>query len=152
MGVRPAPSAIAPKVEEAPKAEAKPEPSPAAPAAEQSADEVPTEREPEIFRPSTPSAGISFNVVGKIDLSAINDNTRPSKKSKTDKNRKRARVGKNPVDVKAEAAKAAELSAKTQGAKKPVQGPGAQGGRSADPNGRGANRPGQGARSQKLGR
>ena len=150
--VQPEPAAPAAKVEEAPKAEAKPEPSPAAPAAEQPADEVPTEREPEIFRPSTPSAGISFNVVGKIDLSAINDNTRPSKKSKTDKNRKRARVGKNPVDVKAEAAKAAELSAKTQGAKKPAQGTGAQGGRSADPNGRGANRPGQGAAEQKLGR
>ena len=149
---QPAPAAPAAKVEVAPKAEVKPEPSPAAPAAEQPADEVPTEREPEIFRPSTPSAGISFNVVGKIDLSAINDNTRPSKKSKTDKNRKRARVGKNPVDVKAEAAKAAELSAKTQGAKKPAQGTGAQGGRSADPNGRGANRPGQGATEQKLGR
>ena len=147
---QPKPAAPAAKVEEAPKAEAKPEPSPAAPAAEQPADEVPTEREPEIFRPSTPSAGISFNVVGKIDLSAINDNTRPSKK--TDKNRKRARVGKNPVDVKAEAAKAAELSAKTQGAKKPAQGTGAQGGRSADPNGCGANRPGQGATEQKLGR
>ena len=149
---QPEPAAPAAKVEEAPKAEAKPEPSPAAPAAEQPAEEVPTEREPEIFRPSTPSAGISFNVVGKIDLSAINDNTRPSKKSKTDKNRKRARVGKNPVDVKAEAAKAAELSAKTQGTKKPAQGTGAQGGRSADPNGRGANRPGQGATEQKLGR
>ena len=152
VAAQPEPAAPAAKVEEAPKAEAKPEPSPAAPAAEQPADEVPTEREPEIFRPSTPSAGISFNVVGKIDLSAINDNTRPSKKSKTDKNRKRARVGKNPVDVKAEAAKAAELSAKTQGAKKPAQGTGAQGGRSADPNGRGANRPGQGATEQKLGR
>ena len=152
VATRPEPAAPAAKVEEAPKAEAKPEPSPAAPAAEQPAEDVPTEREPEIFRPSTPSAGISFNVVGKIDLSAINDNTRPSKKSKTDKNRKRARVGKNPVDVKAEAAKAAELSAKTQGAKKPAQGTGAQGGRSADPNGRGANRPGQGAAEQKLGR
>ena len=152
VAAQPEPATPAAKVEEAPKAEAKPEPSPAAPAAEQPADEVPTEREPEIFRPSTPSAGISFNVVGKIDLSAINDNTRPSKKSKTDKNRKRARVGKNPVDVKAEAAKAAELSAKTQGAKKPAQGTGAQGGRSADPNGRGANRPGQGATEQKLGR
>ena len=152
VAVQPEPAAPAAKVEEAPKAEAKPEPSPAAPAAAQPAEDVPTEREPEIYRPSTPSAGISFNVVGKIDLSAINDNTRPSKKSKTDKNRKRARVGKNPVDVKAEAAKAAELSAKTQGAKKPAQGTGAQGGRSADPNGRGANRPGQGATEQKLGR
>ena len=125
VAVQPEPAAPAAKVEEAPKAEAKPEPRPTAPAAEQPAEEVPTEREPEIFRPSTPSAGISFNVVGKIDLSAINDNTRPSKKSKT---------------------------AKTQGAKKPTQGTGAQGGRSADPNGRGANRPGQGATEQKLGR
>lgn len=60
-----------------------------------------------IFRPSTPTANIQFNVVGKIDLSAINDATRPSKKNakaRKDDKKKRQRV-KDAVDVKAEAAK-----------------------------------------------
>lgn len=86
----PAPApAPAPKVEApTPKAEPKPapapEPAPAAPEVKPEpkaapAAEEPTVREPEIYRPSTPSAGISFNVVGKIDLSSINDNTRDRK-------------------------------------------------------------------------
>ena len=139
----PAP-APTPKVEApAPKAEPKPEPK-AAPAAEE-----PTVREPEIYRPSTPSAGISFNVVGKIDLSSINDNTRPAKKSAADKGRKRTRIGKGPVDVKAEAAKVTD-----NGTKKPGQRNGNGGnGRSADPNNRGGRgNAQQGAAEQKTGR
>ena len=158
----PAP-APAPKVEApAPKAEPKPEPkpapapepAPAAPAAKPEpkaapAAEEPTVREPEIFRPSTPSAGISFNVVGKIDLSSINDNTRPAKKSAADKGRKRTRIGKGPVDVKAEAAKVTD-----NGTKKPGQRNGNGGnGRSADPNNRGGRgNAQQGAAEQKTGR
>ena len=154
----PAP-APAPKVEApAPKAEPKPAPAPepapavpevkpetkAAPAAEE-----PTVREPEIYRPSTPAAGISFNVVGKIDLSSINDNTRPAKKSAADKGRKRTRIGKGPVDVKAEAAKVTD-----NGTKKPGQRNGNAGaGRSADPNNRGGRgNAQQGAAEQKTGR
>ena len=146
---KPAPKAKAePKPAPAPKAEApapaaKPEPK-AAPAAEE-----PTVREPEIYRPSTPSAGISFNVVGKIDLSSINDNTRPAKKSAADKGRKRTRIGKGPVDVKAEAAKVTD-----NGTKKPGQRNGNGGnGRSADPNNRGGRgNAQQGAAEQKTGR
>ena len=138
----------APKPE--PKVEAKPEPTPA-PEAKAPEKEEPTVREPEIYRPSAPSAGISFNVVGKIDLSAINDNTRPAKKAHGDKSgRKRTRIGKGPVDVKAEAAKVTDNAPKKQGQRTG----GANGtGRSADPNSRGANRNAQSAGDgQKTGR
>ena len=136
-----------PKPAPAPKVEAKPEAKPEikpAPVAEE-----PTVREPEIYRASTPSAGISFNVVGKIDLSSINDNTRPAKKSASDKGRKRTRIGKGPVDVKAEAAKVTD-----NGTKKPGQRNGNAGnGRSADPNNRGGRGNGQqGGAEQKTGR
>ena len=129
----------APKVEAKP--EVKPEPKPAA--------DEPTVREPAIYRASTPSTGISFNVVGKIDLSSINDNTRPAKKSAADKGRKRTRIGKGPVDVKAEAAKVTD-----NGTKKPGQRNGNAGnGRSADPNSRGGRGNGQqGGAEQKTGR
>ena len=138
----------APKPE--PKVEAKPEPTPA-PEAKAPEKEEPTVREPEIYRPSAPSAGISFNVVGKIDLSAINDNTRPAKKAHGDKSgRKRTRIGKGPVDVKAEAAKVTDNAPKKQGQRTG----GANGtGRSADPNSRGANRNAQSSGdAQKTGR
>ena len=138
----------APKPE--PKVEAKPEPTPA-PEAKAPEKEEPTVREPEIYRPSAPSAGISFNVVGKIDLSAINDNTRPAKKAHGDKSgRKRTRIGKGPVDVKAEAAKVTDNAPKKQG----QRAGGANGtGRSADPNSRGANRNAQSSGDgQKTGR
>lgn len=138
----------APKVE--PKVEVKPEPTPA-PEAKAPEKEEPTVREPEIYRPSAPSAGISFNVVGKIDLSTINDNTRPAKKAHGDKSgRKRTRIGKGPVDVKAEAAKVTDNAPKKQGQRTS----GANGsGRSADPNSRGANRNAQSSGdAQKTGR
>ena len=138
----------APKPE--PKIEVKPEPTPA-PEAKVPEKEEPTVREPEIYRPSAPSAGISFNVVGKIDLSTINDNTRPAKKAHGDKSgRKRTRIGKGPVDVKAEAAKVTDNAPKKQGQRTG----GANGtGRSVDPNSRGANRNAQSAGDgQKTGR
>ena len=133
-----------------PKVEVKPEPTPA-PEAKAPEKEEPTVREPEIYRPSAPSAGISFNVVGKIDLSTINDNTRPAKKAHGDKSgRKRTRIGKGPVDVKAEAAKVTDNAPKKQGQRTG----GANGsGRSADPNSRGANRNAQSSGdAQKTGR
>ena len=138
----------APKPE--PKVEVKPEPTPATEAKAPEKEE-PTVREPEIYRPSAPSAGISFNVVGKIDLSTINDNTRPAKKAHGDKSgRKRTRIGKGPVDVKAEAAKVTDNAPKKQG----QRAGGANGtGRSADPNSRGANRNAQSSGDgQKTGR
>ncbi|WP_298526758.1 translation initiation factor IF-2 [uncultured Porphyromonas sp.] len=155
--VKPAPKsepAPKPEVKAEVKAEAKPQSAPAPevkPEAKTPEKEEPTVREPEIYRPSAPSAGISFNVVGKIDLSAINDNTRPAKKAHGDKSgRKRTRIGKGPVDVKAEAAKVTDNAPKKQGQRTG----GANGaGRSADPNSRGANRNGQsGGDAQKMGR
>ena len=135
---KPAPT---PKVEAKPEVQPEVKPTPTA--------EEPTVREPELYRASTPSAGISFNVVGKIDLSSINDNTRPAKKSAADKGRKRTRIGKGPVDVKAEAAKVTD-----NGTKKPGQRNGnSSNGRSADPNNRGGRGNGQqGGAEQKTGR
>ena len=136
-----------PKPAPAPKVEAKPEVQPEVKPTP--ASEEPTVREPELYRASTPSAGISFNVVGKIDLSSINDNTRPAKKSAADKGRKRTRIGKGPVDVKAEAAKVTD-----NGTKKPGQRNGnSSNGRSTDPNNRGGRGNGQqGGAEQKTGR
>lgn len=55
--------------------------------------------------------GPAIKVVGKIDLSKINDSTRPQKKS-TKKDGKRKRIKGSAVDIKAEAAKAAERQKK----------------------------------------
>ena len=87
-----APAKPAPKAPEAPKAQA---PAPAKPAAPQPA--APTEEKPktenENFIPTTVKGGPSINVVGKIDLSAINQSTRPKKKSKEDKRAAAQRPG-----------------------------------------------------------
>ncbi len=82
------PKAEAPKAEpkpakpEQPKAE-----QPAAPEAkEEPKEEAKTEpKEDEIFTTGTPKPAVSLNIVGKIDLSAINASTRPKKKSKDEK-------------------------------------------------------------------
>lgn len=66
-----------------------------------------------VFRYSAPSAGPGLKVVGKIDLSAINQSTRPRKKSRSErraeaaranggeagKREKRKRIGKEKVDI-----------------------------------------------------
>ena len=112
---------------------------------------TPTPEGSEVFRPSTAAVNINFNVVGKIDLDSINDNVRPTKKAKGDKGRKRTRVGKGPVDVKAEAAKAAELGARKNDQR---QSSGRTGGKSADPASRGGGRSSQASSNdaQKTGR
>lgn len=112
---------------------------------------TPTPEGSEVFRPSTAAVNINFNVVGKIDLDSINDNVRPAKKAKGDKGRKRTRVGKGPVDVKAEAAKAAELGARKNDQR---QSSGRTGGKSADPASRGGGRSSQAGSNdaQKTGR
>lgn len=72
-----------------------------------------------VFRLATPSVNIQFKVVDKIDLSAINDSMRPAKKSRSElkeDRKKRQRINKNAVDVKAEAAKVG-ASAKKNGQK-----------------------------------
>ena len=126
--VKPAPVEVAP----APVEETKPEPAPAeepAPVAQQpqeqpaevapqpqeqpQAEEQPEPQEPEVFSLGKPVLENGPKVVGKIDLDAINPNTRPKKKSKEERRnernakiaaageskRKRKRIGKEKVDI-----------------------------------------------------
>lgn len=104
--VAPAPEVVKPKpvekpapkpVEEpkvAPKVET-PKPQPAktvevsAPAPATEPAEAVKDAEPEIFTVGVPQRGPSINVVGKIDLSALNQSTRPKKKSKEEKRSER---------------------------------------------------------------
>lgn len=117
------PEVVAPKVEETPKAQ------PAPKAKEESAEEPVSEVKEE---PKAASQGSSIyqlnsekkilnapkvNVLGKIDLNAINQSTRPKKKTKEEKRKereeksqqangekkKRQRIGKERVDINAEA-------------------------------------------------
>ena len=87
-----APAKPAPKAPEAPKAQAPAPAKPAAPQAAAPAEEKP-KTESENFIPTTVKGGPSINVVGKIDLSAINQSTRPKKKSKEDKRAAAQRPG-----------------------------------------------------------
>ncbi len=122
----PAPKADAPKAEQPkqhsktaqpisetkPKTEVKPEPKAEAPAAPKE------QKEAEIFAPSSPKPAVSLNIVGKIDLDAINQTTRPKKKGKDERRngkggaqnnaagqnneqgrKKRQRIGKDKVDI-----------------------------------------------------
>ena len=93
-----APVVEEPVVVEEPKAEVKPEPKaePApvveeAPVAEAPAAEAePAEKaEDEVFAVKRPEFVSKINVVGKVDLSAINQSTRPKKKSKEEKKKER---------------------------------------------------------------
>jgi len=84
----------------------------------------PAKKEPEIFTTELPKNGPQLNVIGKIDLSAINQQTRPKKKSKEERRneriakdkaqqnqgqgasaqgqgdrKKRRRIGKEKVDI-----------------------------------------------------
>ena len=78
--------------------------------------EVAEKKDPEIFTTSIPSLKTSINVVGKIDLSAINQSTRPKKKTKEERRqeriakekarqgedgvkKKRRRIGREKVDI-----------------------------------------------------
>ena len=86
-----------PKKAEAPKAEPKKEVVPEAPKAEASAPakaEEPKAEADDNFIPTTiptgvKQGGLNINVVGKIDLSTINQSTRPKKKSKEEKRNER---------------------------------------------------------------
>lgn len=101
----PAPKPEVPKPEapkpEAPKPAPAPKPTPEKPA--EKAPEKPVETpkpaepaapaEPEIFTMGKPKLGPTINVIGKIDLSAINQSTRPKKKTKEEK--RSERIAKN---------------------------------------------------------
>ena len=129
--------APAPKAEKAPEKPAQPKkeqpaqkkeaPKPQAPKPEEKAAEKPVQKAEEpkaaeeqksngVFRLSTPPAGPELKVVGKIDLSALNQSTRPRKKSRSERRaeaakahgaanandagrKKRNRIGKEKVDI-----------------------------------------------------
>ncbi len=77
---------------EAPKAGEKPaEPAPAveSPAQKEEPATPETQEEPELFTVGVPQPKVQLNVVGKIDLSAINQSTRPKKKSKEERRNER---------------------------------------------------------------
>ena len=88
------PAAPAPEKPAAPKPAA-PAPAPA-PKPEQPAEKPAAPDEPDNFIPTTVTGGLNINVVGKIDLSAINQSTRPKKKSKEEKrNERMAKAGQS---------------------------------------------------------
>ena len=92
-----APVAEAPQKEEAPAKpviEEKPAPQPEvveeAPAAEEPTEEAKAEEaKDEVFAVKRPEFVSKINVIGKVDLSAINQSTRPKKKSKEEKRKER---------------------------------------------------------------
>ena len=114
-----------PEAEEKPAPVAKEEAKAEAPAAPEANDELkPVEsvkKESEIFTTGTAVLKTSINVVGKIDLSAINQSTRPKKKTKEERRneriakekarqgdsegrKKRKRIGKEKIDIEKSAA------------------------------------------------
>ena len=122
---KPAAEVPAPVVEEAPAVvapEPTPEPTPAVEQVEETKDEIFTTRIPELKT--------NINVVGKIDLSAINQSTRPKKKTKEERKqeriakekaraaedgvkKKRRRIGKEKVDIEKAAQQINNASGKT---------------------------------------
>ena len=94
--VAPEPAPVAKQPAEAPKQEAKPAPeAPVAEAPKQEAqpapeaDEAPKEKKEEIFEFDHPELKIKPTVLGKVDLSTLNQSTRPKKKSKEEKKKER---------------------------------------------------------------
>ena len=102
---KPAPQKEEPKVVAKPVAEAKPEvkpevkPEPVVEVKPEPVVEVKPEpvveekKDDEVFTPQRPAAGPSLNIIGKIDLSAINQQTRPKKKTKEEKRNERLAKG-----------------------------------------------------------
>ena len=94
---KPAPQKEEPKVVAKPVAEAKPEVKPEVkpePVVEVKPEPVVEEKkDDEVFTPQRPAAGPSLNIIGKIDLSAINQQTRPKKKTKEEKRNERLAKG-----------------------------------------------------------
>ena len=160
---KPEPAPVKPVTVEKPveKAEEKPVEKPAEKRAEPKAPETPATTpapaaqatpaaaekpaEPEVFAPSTPRPALSLNIVGKIDLDAINQTTRPKKKSKDERRKgaagtqaqagqpgqggdrkKRKRIaGKDKVDIEKAGRQADDRGPRQGGGQ---QGQGGQGG------------------------
>ena len=121
---KPAAPAEKPAEKPAPAPQPEPKPAPAAPKAPEKAPEPTpapapeTPAEPEVFSLHTPVRTPSLNVIGKIDLSTLNQSTRPKRKSKEEKRadriakaadanggsstgdrKKRKRIGKEKIDI-----------------------------------------------------
>ena len=76
-----------------------------------------SEEEQDVFRLNTPDAPKELKVIGKIDLSSLNQSTRPKKKGHGPKGdndggdkKKRRRIGKEKVDIEKAAAQAEKNS------------------------------------------
>ncbi len=123
-------------IAEQPAPEVKPEPEVSTPVEEEPAPATepavaqPEEPKEEIFTTRIPELKTNINVVGKIDLSAINQSTRPKKKSKEERKqeriakekarlgedgvkKKRRRIGKEKVDIEKAAQQINNASSKT---------------------------------------
>ncbi len=122
-----------------------------------SPSEASSEEKPQsnVFRLNTTVQAPQLKVLGTIDLSAINQNTRPKKKTKEERRReahandaagkrKRTRIGKEKVDIEkaAQAAASNERKAKQNGER------GQQGGRGGNGNGRNQQAPQGGGKQQ----
>ena len=121
---KPEPVAEQPKAEEVKTPEVKSvQEEPAAPVAKE--EEKPEKEAPKVFTlKSEAKLAPKVNVLGKIDLSSINQSTRPKKKTKEEKKKereeklaqqrgekkKRLRIGKERVDIEAEAKNEANKS------------------------------------------
>ena len=120
----PEPAPVAPQVEEHPVAAAEPE--------QNVVEETQDSKEDDVFKPvSETVSGPQLKVVGKVDLTSINQQTRPRKKSKEEKRneriakaqaenagkKKRKRIGKEKVDIESAGNQPASQSGKGRGGK-----------------------------------
>lgn len=154
----PAPEPVAPKTEPAavpvaqepqpaattpaPQPEPQPEPAPAAAAADTPADEPADADEPEVFTLPSKPVMATPKIIGTIDLNAINQNTRPKKKTKEERRnersaakagalqpgqtgnaaqpadrKKRKRIGKDKIDIEKAGQQVEDRSRNNAGAK-----------------------------------
>ena len=104
-------SKLQPQKKEVKEEERTPAPEPKEKAELQSSDE--TKSEDEVFRFHTPEEPKELKVLGKIDLSSLNQSTRPKKKghgkgaeAEGNDKKKRRRIGKEKVDIEKAAAQA----------------------------------------------
>jgi len=123
-----------------PKAVVEPEPEPAeAPVKQpdQPQEQPDTEKQEEIYKPVSQTVnGPQLKVVGKIELSTLNQQTRPRKKTKEEKRneriakaqadgggkRKRKRIGKEKVDIETAGSQSTSVSSSSKGRGKDDQG------------------------------
>ncbi len=94
-----APAAPAVADEPAPAPAAEEEETPASPSADEPADEpAPASQGEEVFKIHHEGLGTKINIIGQIDLAALNQSTRPRKKSKEEKRREREEKEKQRQD------------------------------------------------------